>query len=82
MGYYYLNAWLHGIYVKVLNNETQLVRKILDEMDTSIKKWIFQNFGYRSVKGTKTWNNKIQSWNQLVIWIFSKRNVKVQDLQT
>ena len=36
---------LHSIYVKVLNNETQLVRKILHEMDTPIKS------GYSKISG-------------------------------
>ena len=41
-----------------LNNETEFITEILDEMET----WIFQNLGHRSVKdrskyrGTKIWN--------------------------
>ena len=37
---------LHSIYVIILNNETEFIVEILEEMDT----WIFQNIGHLSVK--------------------------------
>ena len=37
---------LHSIDAIVLNNETEFIIEILEEMET----WIFQNIGHRSVK--------------------------------
>jgi hypothetical protein len=37
---------LHSIYSIILNNETEFITEILEEMET----WIFQNIGRRSVK--------------------------------
>jgi hypothetical protein len=50
---------LHSIYVLILNNETEFITKILEEMET----WIFHKFrtsiGQRLFKyrGTKIWND-------------------------
>jgi hypothetical protein len=49
MRYEHLNAWmtkLHSIYVITLNNETEFITEILEEMET----WIFQTSGHRSVE--------------------------------
>jgi hypothetical protein len=51
---------LHSIYAIILNNETEFITEILEEMET----WIFQNIGIRTsigqrsfkYRGTKIWN--------------------------
>ena len=37
---------LRSIYVVIVNNETEFITEILEQMET----WIFQNLGHRSVK--------------------------------
>ena len=50
---------LHSIYVIILNNETEFITEILEEMET----WIFQNIGHRSVKDRSNTEGLI--WNGL-----------------